>query len=166
MLKSFYLFHSLQVMFEAFECEWKTFEKATLGWSVQLVCKPEIVGWDSNISQLSRFHNLTKWRKHFEALPSAKRELEAPERWWEIGMMGLFFSKMFFVDDVSSSCCSTSEIIQLYTSIFGGWNYLRSQQRISSSCLRDLTKRNPGTLRCIALEVVGSLVCLWVAISV
>lgn len=151
---------SLQVMFETFEFEWKTLKKATLGWSVQLVCKPK-----NRISQLSRFHNLTKWRKHFEALPSAKRELEALERWWDDGMMGLFFSKMFFVD-VSSSCCSTSEIIQLYTSIFGGWNYLRSQQRISSSCLRDLTKRNPGTLRCIALEVVGSLVCLWVAISV
>ena len=78
------------------------------------------------------------------------------------GMMGLFFSKMFFVD-VSSSCCSTSEIIHLS---LGDGIFLRSQQRISSSCLRDLTKRNPGTLRCIALEVVGSLVCLWVAISV
>lgn len=26
------------------------------------------------------FHNLTKWRKHFEALPSSKRELEAGRR--------------------------------------------------------------------------------------
>jgi len=81
MLKSFYLFHSLQVMFETFEFEWKTIKKANLGWSVQLVCKPKNRRMRSqHLAAASRFHNLTKWRKHFEALPSAKRELEALER--------------------------------------------------------------------------------------
>lgn len=163
MLKSFYLFHSLQVMFETFECEWKTLKKATLG----LECAASLQAWKSSdeIATSRSGFQVPQSHKMAKALWSASQcqaRTRGTGKMMRDGMMGLFFSKMFFVD-VSSSCCSTSEIIHLS---LGDGIFLRSQQRISSSCLRDLTKRNPGTLRCIALEVVGSLVCLWVAISV